>query len=79
VGTVSPGAILRLVVLTIWVSLSAGFVEAQPAADTTLVGPQVGNPVPPFSGTDQFGRTQTLNTTVGPNGAMLVFFRSADW
>ena len=79
VGTVSPGAILRLVVIAIWVSLTAGFVEAQPAVDTTLLGPQVGSSVPPFSGTDQFGRTQTLNTTLGPDGAMLVFFRSADW
>ena len=41
-GTVSPGAILRLVVIAIWVSLTAGFVEAQPAVDTTLLGPQVG-------------------------------------
>ena len=66
-------------VLVALASLGAAAVEAQPAADTTLVGPQVGTSVPPFSGTDQFGRTQTLNTTLGPNGAMLVFFRSADW
>jgi hypothetical protein len=75
----SPGAILRLVVLAVWASLSTGVVETQPAVDTTRIGPRVGDSAPSFSGTDQFGHTQTLNTTLGPNGAMLVFFRSADW
>jgi len=47
--------------------------------NTSVIGPQVGQVVPPFSGSDQFGRTHTLETTLGPKGAMLVFFRSADW
>ncbi|MGH9348717.1 MAG: hypothetical protein ACRD26_15770 [Vicinamibacterales bacterium] len=42
-------------------------------------GPQVGEAVPPVSGRDQFGRAQTLETMLGAKGAMLVFFRSADW
>lgn len=42
-------------------------------------GPEVGQPVPAFSAMDQNGRTQTLKSVMGPNGAMLVFFRSADW
>jgi hypothetical protein len=42
-------------------------------------GPEVGQPVPPFSAPDQQGRTQTLQSITGPKGAMLVFFRSADW
>jgi hypothetical protein len=42
-------------------------------------GPEVGHPVPVFSAQDQDGRTQTLKSIVGRNGAMLVFFRSADW
>jgi hypothetical protein len=42
-------------------------------------GPEVGHPVPAFSAMDQNGRTQTLKSVMGPNGAMLVFFRSADW
>ena len=55
-------------------------VAAQPAAvDTSKIGPQVGAVVPAFSGTDQFGRSQTLSSVYGPKGAMLVFFRSADW
>jgi hypothetical protein len=49
----------------------------QPSPDD--IGPAVGATVPDFSGVDQFGRTQTLASVVGPKGAMLVFFRSADW
>jgi hypothetical protein len=42
-------------------------------------GPNAGQPVPAFSAQDQEGRTQTLQSVMGPKGAMLVFFRSADW
>lgn len=74
------GAILRLTLLAALASLGAPAVDAQPAAvNTTLLGPQLGDTVPPFSGFDQFGRTQTLETTSGSKGTMLVFFRSADW
>lgn len=54
-------------------------VFAQTPVDTSKIGPQVGATVPAFSGIDQFGKTQTLASTYGPKGAMLVFFRSADW
>lgn len=49
------------------------------AVDTSKIGPQVGQTVPPIRGVDQFGKTQTLESIYGPKGAMLVFFRSADW
>ena len=49
------------------------------AVDTSKLGPQVGAVVPSFSGVDQFGKSHTLASTYGPKGAMLVFFRSADW
>ena len=42
-------------------------------------GPDVGRQVPDFSARDQQGRNQTLKSIMGPKGAMLVFFRSADW
>lgn len=74
------GAVLRLTLVAAIASLNATALDAQPAAvNTTLLGPQLGDTVPPFSGSDQFGRTQTLETTLGSKGAMLVFFRSADW
>jgi len=47
--------------------------------DTSKLGPQVGQQVPPLEGVDQFGRTRTLASVAGPKGTMLVFFRSADW
>ena len=50
-----------------------------PRVDTSRIGPGVGARVPDFSGTDQFGRRHTLASSLGPKGAMLVFFRSADW
>jgi len=42
-------------------------------------GPEVGQQVPAFSALDQDGGAQTLKSIMGPRGAMLVFFRSADW
>ena len=47
--------------------------------DVSKLGPQVGESIPAFSLTDQFGKSQTQQTILGPKGAMLVFVRSADW
>ena len=46
---------------------------------TIKTGPAVGARAPDFSAPDQAGRTQTLKSIMGPKGAMLVFYRSADW
>jgi len=43
------------------------------------IGLAVGQRAPAFSARDQFGRMQTLDTLKGPNGTVLLFFRSADW
>jgi cytochrome oxidase Cu insertion factor (SCO1/SenC/PrrC family) len=57
--------------------------QASPAAGTAIdvakLGPQVGQRIPAFALTDQNGKTWTNQTIMGPRGAMLVFFRSADW
>jgi hypothetical protein len=47
--------------------------------DVSTLGPQVGESVPDFSLPDQTGRIRTLQSIMGPKGAMLVFIRSADW
>ncbi len=47
--------------------------------DLSKLGPQVGDRVPDFSLKDQNGKTWNLQSIMGPKGAMLVFFRSADW
>jgi hypothetical protein len=52
---------------------------ARPKIEVSTLGPQVGDRVPDFSLVDQNGTTQTLQSIMGPRGAMLVFIRSADW
>lgn len=52
---------------------------ARTPIDVAKLGPQVGQQVPDFSLKDQTGKTWTRQSILGPRGAMLVFFRSADW
>ena len=42
-------------------------------------GPAVGERVPDFRLQDQNGQEKMLRSIMGPKGALLVFFRSADW
>jgi hypothetical protein len=67
-------------------ALLAGLLGQAPAMaqspskiDVSKLGPQVGERVPDFSLKDQNGKTWTLQSIMGPKGAMLVFYRSADW
>lgn len=65
----------------------AGATAGQDAAETAErqpivvaeLGPQVGERVPDFEMVDQFGNMHDLESVMGPNGAMLLFHRSADW
>jgi len=51
---------------------------AQP--DTSIkTGPAVGDRIPPFKAIDQNGKTQNFRSIQGPKGALILFFRSADW
>jgi hypothetical protein len=68
---------LRIAGVAIAVTLAV--VAQTPPVDTSRIGPQVGTAVPSVSGVDQFGRPQSLGSIYGPKGAMIVFFRSADW
>ena len=68
------------------VTLVAGVVAAAPQSpptrqriDVSKLGPQVGDRVPDFNLKDQNGKGRNLRSIMGPKGAMLVFFRSADW
>jgi len=53
--------------------------EARTPIDVSKRGPQVGEQVPDFSLKDQTGRMWTRRSIMKQKGAMLVFFRSADW
>ena len=72
-----PRRVCLYSLLLVALAAGPGAQEAPVAIDS--LGPQVGAPVPTFSGVDQFNRRQTLQSVTGPEGAMLVFFRSADW
>jgi hypothetical protein len=69
----------RVQVVLAFATLALAIISAQTPIDTSKIGPQVGATVPAFEGVDQFGATKTLSSLYGPKGAMLVFFRSADW
>lgn len=56
--------------------LMAGLCATAMAADYGL---PVGSKMPAFSLPDQDGVTRSLKDILGPNGAVIVFFRSADW
>jgi hypothetical protein len=67
-------------------SRAGGRADGQQAAtgasgtvDIQKLGPQVGTAVPDFNLPDQRNQRRTLRSLLGPKGAVLVFFRSADW
>ena len=43
-----------------------------------MPGVPAGKLAPPFRARDQFAKEQTLSSLMGPNGLVLLFFRSAD-
>ena len=47
--------------------------------DVERIGPQIGASLPDFTLRDQNGEARSLKSLLGPNGALIVFFRSADW
>jgi hypothetical protein len=70
------------IILTTLVLLATFSVRAQdsrPRVDVSKLGPQVGERVPDFRLPDQTGRVRSLQSIMGPRGAMVVFLRSADW
>jgi cytochrome oxidase Cu insertion factor (SCO1/SenC/PrrC family) len=73
---------LRSVLVGVWLlAASRVLVTAQqpPPVDTSKIGPKVGEVAPEFTAVDQQGAVRSLKAAAGPNGTMLVFFRSADW
>jgi hypothetical protein len=65
-------AVVRLTILALFIQFSL-------AAQSARSGLDVGAKLPAFSLSDQNGKVQTFDSIKGANGAVLVFFRSADW
>lgn len=49
------------------------------SAAVAPAAPVVGQTLPPFELPDQDGRVRSFASLTGPEGLLLVFFRSADW
>ena len=61
-------------------ALAQNFLTDIPAGSRGMVsGPEIGERIPDFSAYDQNGNLVGLDDVMGPNGAMVVFHRSADW
>jgi hypothetical protein len=89
----SPSALDRIrlalglaVLLACVQSLSAQSPQSDPAGPVHAkqerplkTGPEIGQKIPFFQAPDQNGKLQDFDSVRGPKGAMVVFFRSADW
>ncbi len=78
------GSVIALASWLLVFAPAAGFAARQqsntaPMVDVETVGPKVGDELPEFSLPDQGGHVRSLKSLLGPNGAVIVFFRSADW
>jgi hypothetical protein len=74
-GRLGEDSGLTLMRRTIWLTVVAAALWGQKIS----TGPEVGSTLPDFTAQDQAGRTQTLKSIMGTKGAMVVFYRSADW
>ena len=78
-----PTGLLALGLAAGLLAQAPGAHQASPSTytpiDVARRGPQVGGRVPDFNLKDQTGKAWTLPSIMGPKGAMLVLFRSADW
>jgi len=68
-----------LIIGLTWMVYAPTSTPTRTRIDVSELGPQVGERVPDFSLPDQNGELLTLNSIMGPKGAMLLFHRSADW
>ena len=65
------------ILATLVLLVSVAVTDAQ--QPNVSLGPRVGERLPDFAAPDQRGVTRTLESVLGPHGAMVVFYRSADW
>jgi cytochrome oxidase Cu insertion factor (SCO1/SenC/PrrC family) len=75
---------MRFLVLLLFCCISMATVNAQDNSSSDpayapSIGLQVGSTAPAFTLVDQFDRPQSNETLRGPNGTVILFFRSSDW
>jgi hypothetical protein len=69
----------RIVLAVLLLATAVAHAGQQASVKVTTLGPKVGETVPDVAAPDQHGTTRRLSTLLGPKGALLVFYRSADW
>ena len=73
---VQSGLVVTFLLLSMWAPLDAQSAPSDQAGGSQL---KIGGRIPELSGVDQFGTHQNFESLKGPNGLVLLFFRSADW
>ena len=76
---VTPHAALAGVLAALVLGFPSHAMQSRTSIAVASLGPQVGEHVPDFGLPDQNGRVRTRDSILGPNGAILLFHRSADW
>lgn len=71
--------VLLVALVALMVAIPSQAQQPRTPVNVDALGPQVGDGVPDVRLPDQHGTVQTLDSIMGPNGAMLLFHRSADW
>ena len=76
--------ILRPVLLALLLSTTPSMAQEtfdshDPLDDNMLTGPALGEKIPAFRAVDQNGQAWDFDSIKGPKGALLLFYRSADW
>jgi len=74
-----PALPLAVVLLAALITETGAMAQLPARIDVSKLGSQVGERAPDFTLNDQNGKPWTLQSIMGPKGAMLVFYRSADW
>lgn len=47
--------------------------------ENLTTGPEIGERIPHIEAVDQHGQRREFDDIAGPQGAMILFYRSADW
>jgi hypothetical protein len=61
------------------IGAAAIFLLAVVSAGAREYGPAIGTRLPSFELPDQAGKLHSLKSLLGPKGAVILFYRSADW
>jgi len=76
---VEARSFLLLLSLAVPVTAQDVFDEPDPLDDGLVTGVDVGEAIPDFRLPDLNGKLWSFDDLKGPNGAVLLFYRSADW